>query len=182
MKRIVLAILSVSIFNEYLNPRTGETERGLFVSVQTQQSASNPSETGSFVFKNGQVKRLCDRVGVGSPYALKHLAEMGGATIAMDTEEVKKGQEWTNERTKQSGIYDKDFTRTSNQEISLGTKAKEKLVDASLAAEFSWEGIGMASVVVVDDPENPADAPADLNEGTEGAEAGESKAVVEKKD
>lgn len=104
--------------------------------VITKQSNDNPSKTGVFQFTAGGMQRLAARAGLGNPLAMKHVVSLG-ASLQMDVKECKQGDAWENEKTGESGIYEKDFFQTNNEEIKLSSVAAAKVAEIALQSVFA---------------------------------------------
>lgn len=138
--------------------------------VLTQKTVQNPN--GAFKFSANGMNRLAARAGVPNAHILKHLVALG-AQFQFDTEFVKEGQNWTNDRTGETGIYEKDHWRVQNSEVILGDVAKNKLADAAVTAAMSNFGsfsapiVPQAQPVMVDNDEEEESA--DEPKGKKGA-------------
>ena len=121
MKTIKLSIKDVQFTND------GD------IAIITDTHAINA--TGVFVMKGNQAGRILMRAGVPNALALKHLVTLtnGTSKLTVQVEECKAGDAWTNEKTGETGTYEKDWTKLSNHSVELGFAAQMKLVDASLA-------------------------------------------------
>ena len=95
--------------------------------ILTEGVKGNP--TGVFKQTRAQIERLAKRAGVFTGEALKHLAELGGATLEADEVECKAGEAWTSRDGKESGKYEKDHIQYQNTEVKLGFAAKMKVAE-----------------------------------------------------
>ena len=105
------------------------TPDGRFVLVGTPTKA-NPK--GNYVVNAAQVARLAQRTtGTQSPLALAMAIRSanGAATLTFEQEECKAGQPWKNEKTGEAGVYEKDWTKTSNFELNLGVAVNMKMFE-----------------------------------------------------
>jgi len=105
------------------------TPNGQYVLVGTP-SKSNPK--GNYVVNAAQVARLALRsIGEDADATFLALAirrANGAATLTFEQEACKQGQPWTNTKTGETGVYDKDWVKTSNFELSLGDAVQSELM------------------------------------------------------
>ena len=94
---------------------------------------------GAFVMNEAQTRRICQRAGVPSAFGLKHVESLSNGTsfLTIQAEDCKAGDTWKNEKTGETGVYEKDWTKYSNHEIELGFASKMKLAELSLSAAFA---------------------------------------------
>ena len=151
MKSIKLVVLSMSLL-----PDGG-------AAIITQKGSTNPSPNGVHKVNQAQLARIATRaIGVNSPVALKHLVDLGGCTLSIDSEDCKAGDAFTNKTTGETGTYTKSWTKYSNHEIKLSFAGSMKLVEVSLSnANFNAQPIAKAEkpVAIVDAEKPDADEP-----------------------
>jgi hypothetical protein len=127
--------------------------------ILTKPSKQNPSENGSHVINEGQLKRICLRAGVYNPTALKALIDLsnGSAQLIIDAEDVKAGETFK-KADGETGTYTKDWTKYNNHEIVLGAVAKMKIVENELRTDvYARPGQSVATSSVKE--EEHKDAP-----------------------
>ena len=99
--------------------------------IIAESTKANPK--GVYQQTEKQLERLAKRAGVGSPLALKHLAELGGAKLSFDAITMKKGDEYT-KADGSTGICaggkdGADWEQRNNEEVELGFTAKMKVAE-----------------------------------------------------
>lgn len=98
--------------------------------------------TGVYSFNQGQTARICSRVGIPNPYALKHVVGFSNGTSALQfiQEDVKTGEAWQQLKGKEvvkSGVYEKDWTKTTNHELVLGFAATTMIAQEAIKSMFA---------------------------------------------
>ncbi len=143
MKTIKLIIKDLQIFAD-----------GNGVIVVANPHASNPS--GVYKQTAGQLHRLAVRASVPSAQLLKMLIGMpGDCTFELDITEHKAGDSWENERTGETGVYEKDGFRGNNESISLGAIAAQQLFTVAFNAASAFAPVAAAPVAA--QPEEQSD-------------------------
>lgn len=112
------------------------TQEGNLVIITTP---SKDNTKGVFVMNAAQTARICQRVGIPSALAVKHIIGLSNGTskLTIQSEDVKAGEAWTNSKTGETGTYTKDWTKLSNHEVKLGVVAQMKVAEFSLQAAFA---------------------------------------------
>jgi hypothetical protein len=133
MKKITLTLLDVQLLPT-------PDARGNVAVLITKVATNNPSKNGVHAISAGQLQRIVTRaIGLFNPIGFKHIVSLcnGSAKLTIDMEECKQGDAWKNERTGETGTYEKDWIKYSNHAVELGVLGSMKLAELSLSASFA---------------------------------------------
>ena len=145
------------------------TAEGNLVIITTP---SKDNAKGVFVMNAAQTARICQRIGIPSALAVKHIISLSNGTskLTIQSEDVKAGEAWINPKTGETGTYTKDWTKLSNHEVKLGLSAQMKVAEFALQAAFAnpmafapMQTASPKAPVVVEEPANTETANVEAN-------------------
>lgn len=93
---------------------------------------SKVNAKGAFAFTQQQFNNLAAQAGLSHKQLIRNAA---GAKLSFEAEFVREGEEWTNEKTAETGVYTKDHWKINNYSIEISAQKALNIEIAEAQAE-----------------------------------------------
>ena len=93
---------------------------------------SKVNAKGAFAFTQQQFNNLAAQAGLSPKQLIRNAA---GAKLSFEAEFVRQGEEWTNEKTSETGVYTKDHWKINNYSIEISAQKALNIEIAEAQAE-----------------------------------------------